>query len=177
MEAGAVAGRIRYSPEMELEADQLATYIVREAGYDLRAARKLFIRMARAEQRAAAQGQRGLVGVPEDTPDRRAADRTLERDEPAHRGRAAAAGEHGERRGTGAPGTARGQMRTALPGVPRVPGLGQGGAPGVRAVGENDEGSLPVPGPCGLRGAGVEPRLRQAETRGARPEPDAAEPR
>ena len=51
MQAGAVAGRIRYSPEMELEADQLATYIVREAGYDLRAARKLFIRMARAEQR------------------------------------------------------------------------------------------------------------------------------
>ena len=62
MQAGAVAGRIRYSPEMELEADQLATYIVREAGYDLWAARKLFIRMARAEQRAAAQGQRGLVG-------------------------------------------------------------------------------------------------------------------
>ena len=62
MQAGAVAGRIRYSPEMELEADQLATYIVREAGYDLRAARKLFIRMARTEQQAAAQGQRGLVG-------------------------------------------------------------------------------------------------------------------
>ena len=61
MEAGAAAGRIRYSPEIELEADQLATYIVREAGYDLRAARKLFIRMARAEQRVAAQGQRGLV--------------------------------------------------------------------------------------------------------------------
>ena len=31
MQAGAVAGRIRYSPE--LEADRLATYIVREAGY------------------------------------------------------------------------------------------------------------------------------------------------
>ena len=62
MQAGAVAGRIRYSREMELEADQLATYIVHEAGYDLRAARKLFIRMARAEQRAAAEGQRGLVG-------------------------------------------------------------------------------------------------------------------
>ena len=31
-------------------------YIVREAGYDLRAARKLFIRMARTKQRAAAQG-------------------------------------------------------------------------------------------------------------------------
>lgn len=32
MKAGVVASRIRYSPEMELEADQLATYIVREAG-------------------------------------------------------------------------------------------------------------------------------------------------
>ena len=64
MQAGAVAGRIRDSPEMELEADQLATYIVREAGYDLRGARKLFIRVARAEQRAAGQGQRGLVGFP-----------------------------------------------------------------------------------------------------------------
>ena len=38
------------------EADQLAMYIVREAGYDLRAARKLFNRMVRAKQRAAAQG-------------------------------------------------------------------------------------------------------------------------
>lgn len=62
MEAGTVAGRIRYSPEMELEADQLAAYIVREAGYDLRAAQKLFIRMAHAEQHAAAKGQRELVG-------------------------------------------------------------------------------------------------------------------
>lgn len=62
MQAGAVAGRIRYSREMELEADQLATYIVHEAGYDLRAARKLFIRMARAEQGAAAEGQRGSSG-------------------------------------------------------------------------------------------------------------------
>ena len=41
MQGGAVVGRIRYSPE--LEADRLATHIVREAGYDLRAARKLFI--------------------------------------------------------------------------------------------------------------------------------------
>lgn len=37
------------------EADQLAMYIVREVGYDLRAARKIFNRMARAKQRAAAQ--------------------------------------------------------------------------------------------------------------------------
>ena len=84
MQAGAVAGRIRYSPEMELEADQLATYIVREAGYDLRAARKLFIRMARAEQRACGPGAEGARRVPEDTPDGRAAERALECYGPTH---------------------------------------------------------------------------------------------
>lgn len=49
VQAGAVAGGIRYSPGMELEANQLGRYIVRKAGYNLRAVRKLFMRMARGE--------------------------------------------------------------------------------------------------------------------------------
>ena len=83
MQAGAVAGRIRYSPEMELEADQLATYIVREAGYDLRAARKLFIRIARGAAGCGA-GTEGARRVPEDTPDGREAERALECYGPTH---------------------------------------------------------------------------------------------
>ena len=62
MEAGAVAGAVAYSPQMELEADQLATYIVNEAGYDLYAARKLFIRLARTGRRGGAAGKRALAG-------------------------------------------------------------------------------------------------------------------
>lgn len=62
MSAGAAIGSTAYSPEMELEADQLATYIVREAGYDVTEAGKLFIRMTREETKAAARGEKGLVG-------------------------------------------------------------------------------------------------------------------
>lgn len=62
MEAGAAAGAIAYSPQMELEADQLATYIVDEAGYDLYAARKLFIRLARTGRRGGSAGKRALAG-------------------------------------------------------------------------------------------------------------------
>ena len=62
MEVGAAVGSIAYSPEMELEADQLATYIVSEAGYDLYAARKLFIRLARMGRSGGVAGQKALAG-------------------------------------------------------------------------------------------------------------------
>lgn len=62
VKAGGAVGSRSYSPEMELEADQLATYIVHEAGYDVDAARKLFIRLTRIERRASRQGRKGLVG-------------------------------------------------------------------------------------------------------------------
>ena len=95
MQAGAVAGRIRYNPEMELEADQLATYIVCEAGYDLRAARKLSSSAWRGRNSGLrGPGAEGARRVSEDTPDGRTANHALERDEPAHRGRAVTAGEH-----------------------------------------------------------------------------------
>ena len=68
-----------------------------------------------------------------------------------------------------------GDWRRILAVALRVPRLGQGGVAGVcGAVGEDDEGGLPIPGPGGLRGTGVDTRLGQAETNGARPEPDAA---
>ena len=62
MEARAAAGAVVYSPQMELEADQLATCIVDEAGYDLHAARKLFIRLARLGRRGGPAGKRALDG-------------------------------------------------------------------------------------------------------------------
>ena len=42
--------------------NQLATYIVDEAGYDLYAARKLFIRLARTGRRGGTAGKRALAG-------------------------------------------------------------------------------------------------------------------
>lgn len=62
MAAGAAAGAVTYSPEMELEADQLGAYIVKEAGYDVAKARNFFIRMARTDRQAAARGHKGAVG-------------------------------------------------------------------------------------------------------------------
>ena len=68
-----------------------------------------------------------------------------------------------------------GDWRRILAVAPRVPRLGQGGVARVcGAVGEDDEGGLPIPGTGGLRGTGVDTRLRQAKANGARPEPDAA---
>ena len=47
MQAGAVSGAFRYSPERELEADEYAILLTSYAGYDPRAGRALIIRLAR----------------------------------------------------------------------------------------------------------------------------------
>ena len=49
MRAGQVAGSRAYSPEMEIEADRLAVYILKEAGYPPTAMRDVIIRMHRAK--------------------------------------------------------------------------------------------------------------------------------
>ena len=46
-EAGTAAGRLAYSPEMELEADHFAVFALAEAGYDAEKGGKVFLRMAR----------------------------------------------------------------------------------------------------------------------------------
>ena len=46
-QAGALAGSRAYSPEMELEADRLAVYILKEAGYPPTAMRDVIVRMHR----------------------------------------------------------------------------------------------------------------------------------
>ena len=45
--AGALAGSRAYSPEMEIEADRLAVYILKEAGYPPTAMRDVIVRMHR----------------------------------------------------------------------------------------------------------------------------------
>ena len=47
MRAGILAGARAYSPEMEIEADRLAVYILDEAGYPPTAMRDVIVRMHR----------------------------------------------------------------------------------------------------------------------------------
>ena len=60
-QAGAEAGRVAYSPEMELEADHFAVFVLREAGYDPDKGGMTFLRMARTLQGDRAAGRRSFV--------------------------------------------------------------------------------------------------------------------
>ena len=61
MKAGAAAGRIIYSPEMELEADHFAVFILAEAGYDPEKGGKVFVRMSKTLQGDQQAGRRSFV--------------------------------------------------------------------------------------------------------------------
>ncbi len=71
---GTVVGSRAYSPEMELEADRLAVYILQDAGYPVTAMRDALVRLHRAHADAQASGL-GAVGFLETHPssDRRLA--------------------------------------------------------------------------------------------------------
>ena len=64
MVIGAAVGGLVYSKEMELEADQLAVYILHEAGYDVEAGGMFFARAVRAQRagRSSTPGARSLMG-------------------------------------------------------------------------------------------------------------------
>ena len=72
---GMVLGSRAYSPQMELEADRLAVYILEEAGYSIRAMRDALIRLHRTKTRATSSGTAARVGFLETHPssDRRLA--------------------------------------------------------------------------------------------------------
>ena len=72
---GGLVGSRAYSPEMELEADRLAVYILDEAGYDVTAMRDALIRMHRVKATAKSSGLAARVGFLETHPsdDRRIA--------------------------------------------------------------------------------------------------------
>ena len=61
MKAGAAAGRIIYSPEMELEADHFAVFVLAEAGYDPEKGGKVFVRMSKTLQGDQQAGRRSFV--------------------------------------------------------------------------------------------------------------------
>ena len=73
-DVGAVVGSRAYSPEMELEADRLAVYILQDAGYPVTAMRDALVRLHRAHVEAQSSGL-GAVGFLETHPssDRRLA--------------------------------------------------------------------------------------------------------
>ena len=72
---GAFLGSRAYSPQMELEADRLAVYILKEAGYSIKAMRDALIRLHRTKTGAASSGTSARVGFLETHPssDRRIA--------------------------------------------------------------------------------------------------------
>ena len=61
VQAGAAAGRIVYSPEMELEADHFAVFALAEAGYDAEKGGKVFLRMARTLSGDQQAGRKSFV--------------------------------------------------------------------------------------------------------------------
>ena len=65
MDAGSQAGRdvgyVVYSPQMELEADHFAAFVLGEAGYDPRKGGRVFIRMAKMRSGDIAAGRRSFV--------------------------------------------------------------------------------------------------------------------
>ena len=72
---GGLVGSRAYSPEMELEADRLAVYILSEAGYSILAMRDALIRLHRVQATARSSGLAARVGFLETHPsdDRRIA--------------------------------------------------------------------------------------------------------
>ena len=60
-EAGTAAGRLAYSPEMELEADHFAVFALAEAGYDPEKGGKVFLRMARTLSGDQQAGRKSFV--------------------------------------------------------------------------------------------------------------------
>ena len=56
------AGWLAYSPEMELEADTLSAHIIHEAGYDVRLAKSMLVRMARIGVSAGPEIVMSVVG-------------------------------------------------------------------------------------------------------------------
>ena len=59
--AGAEAGRVAYSPAMELEADHFAVFVLEEAGYDPAKGGMTFLRMARTLQSDRSAGRKSFV--------------------------------------------------------------------------------------------------------------------
>ena len=62
MEFGAAVGATAYSPEMELEADRTAIYILARAGYDTDSMKDVIVRMHRASARQASGASTQTVG-------------------------------------------------------------------------------------------------------------------
>ena len=60
-EAGYRAGSIVYSPQMELEADHFAVFVLAEAGYDPEKGGKVFVRMSRTQSGDRAAGRKSFV--------------------------------------------------------------------------------------------------------------------
>lgn len=61
IKAGGAAGRVAYSPEMELEADHFAIFALAEAGYDPEKGGRIFVRMLRTAQADQEAGRRSFV--------------------------------------------------------------------------------------------------------------------
>ena len=61
MRLGTAVGRVAYSPQMELEADQFAAFTLREAGYDVAKGGDMLLRLSRAAQSEAATGGKSFV--------------------------------------------------------------------------------------------------------------------
>ena len=61
-EAGYVAGYLAYSPEMELEADQFAAYVMKKAGYRVNAALDTIVRLHRGDVPAPVRRGDGWAG-------------------------------------------------------------------------------------------------------------------
>ena len=62
VELGAQIGYARYSPEMEIEADQFALHVIHRAGMRLDASRDIIVRLARGAVPASIQGVSGWAG-------------------------------------------------------------------------------------------------------------------
>jgi predicted Zn-dependent protease len=65
---GAMAGRLRYSKAQENEADYLSAYIIHNSGYDLKKARTIFAKLAKAGKTE--HGERHSVGTHPDPAER-----------------------------------------------------------------------------------------------------------
>lgn len=65
---GAMAGRLRYSKAQENEADYLSAYIIHNSGYDLKKARTIFAKLAKAGRTE--HGERHSVGTHPDPAER-----------------------------------------------------------------------------------------------------------
>ena len=60
---GGQMGQLAYSKDMELEADHLGLFILHDAGFDIQAASRVFIRMSGAQRRLSATGSKQVFGI------------------------------------------------------------------------------------------------------------------